>query len=88
MDNFMNPGKMKAIFLTRVLALDPGRKLYGVQSFKSKDQREAENPENWENVFMGTEEECHNFAKNLHHAIDPNMIDKFDPRTNVKRVLN
>ncbi len=60
----------------------------GVQSFKGKDHKQAENPENWENLFLGTEEECHRYATNLHHAIDPNMLDKFDPRKDVKRILN
>ena len=74
-----------AVFLTRIIHL--GGNLYGAQAFKSNDPRKANDPTQWENLMLGTQEECTNYCANLHHAIDPNMAKRFDPTKDVKRVL-
>lgn len=83
--DFLNPGATKAIFITRIMPL--GGELFGVQSYKGKDHKGAEDPSRWENHFLGTQAECEKYSANLHHAINPNMLEAFDTSKDVKRII-
>lgn len=80
------PNQVPAAFISRVLQLNEGGSLFGVQVFTG-DVKDTANPTAWENVFMGTQDECMTYAANLHHGIEPNMLENFDPAKDVKRKI-
>jgi hypothetical protein len=76
-----------AIFLSSIKPGFNGQ--YSVQVYRGvhNTKEDVSNPANWEIIYIGTEHDCERFSANMHHAIDPNMADKFNPRQDVKRKI-
>jgi hypothetical protein len=77
----------KFVFMTRIR--DVAFNVCVCEAYKGNAplRNVADNVAMWREVFRGTREECENYTANLHHSIDPKMVEKFNPHKDVRRLI-
>jgi hypothetical protein len=75
-------------FLSRIRKVGIGKQDLSVcEVLRSPNPKDAGREDLWKTVFMGTQDECGRYTANMHHAIEPGMIENFDPRKDVRRKI-